>query len=123
MPLTKRKLRRLPKVRRQYVTIARPAQGLNVDDQSTMIDDRQSPDCHEMLFEDGSFRKAYGWSPFGYTDVATALVGRLTVRKTSSKALVCRMSTNTGNAKLVSKVTVTQGFLTKSLVCTVTVTS
>lgn len=58
----------LPKERRQYKDVYSPDGGLNTDDPSTQIGEKETPDCNEIRLVDKQVSKNTGTTYFGSTD-------------------------------------------------------
>ncbi len=67
---------KLPTKRRKYHTVFDPTSGLQYDLASTLIDERKTPNCSEVLFREHEVRKNYGTTIFGGgTGVVTGTSG------------------------------------------------
>ena len=71
--LRRRKRRKVPNKRRKYHSIYGLDGGLNYSMPSTMIDNKETPGCEEVLFRDKTIKKAYGTTYFAGTGTVPLL--------------------------------------------------
>lgn len=81
------------KERRKYYAVAGPTGGLKLELPSTMIEDRETPDCIGVTFNGGNVERARGVRAFGGTDIVP-LVGIVLHVSLVNSHLIIHTTTN-----------------------------
>lgn len=117
--------RKPPKVRRQYYNIYAPVLGLKYDTPTTMLDNKDTPKCDEVLFRENIIAKAGGTQYFAQTNTypLDGVVLDLThfFKLDGTDKLICHTTTkayyyDTATDKFVSLVDIPENVVSRATV-------